>query len=369
MPSGRQTPICPRLGRQDWYPLVGEECRATRDEVAIYDQSNYGKLLVQGPDACRVLNWICANNVDVAPGQVVYTQWLNPRGGIEADATINRLDRDTFLVLTSPPSQIRDRYWLKRHIPHDARAVVTDVTHSYAMYGIMGPKSRELLQGLTDADLSNEGFPFATSREIDIGYAKITATRLTFVGELGFEALVSTDMASYFYEQVMASGAKLGIRHAGLYALLACRLERGYRLLGHDITEDDSPLAAGLGFAVAWDKLGGFLGRSGLESHRGKIPTNRLVQVRLDDASDSAPILEHNEPIWRNAERVGVISSGGWGFRVEASLGAGYVACPEGVTTDWMDKGRFEVEVALKRYPARVQFKPFYDPSGARIRM
>ena len=369
MPPERRTEIRQKLGRQDWYPLVGGECRATRDAVAIYDQSNYTKLLVQGPDACRALNWICANDVDVAPGKVVYTPWLNPRGGIEADTTINRLDRDTFLVFTSPPSQIRDGYWLKRHIPEEARVVVTDVTNSYAMYGIMGPRSRELLQGLSDADLSNEAFPFATSREIDVGYAKITATRLTFVGELGFEALVSADMAGYFYEQIMAAGAKLGIRHAGLYALLACRLERGYRLLGHDITEDDTPLEAGLGFAVAWDKPGGFLGKSAIEPHRGKAPINRLVQVRLEDTSNSAPILEHNEPIWRNGERVGVISSGGWGFRVDASLGTGYVACAEGVITDWIETGRFEVEVALKRHPARVQFKPFYDPAGDRIRM
>jgi len=368
-PPGRQTEIRPKLGRQDWYPVVGEECRATRDAVAIYDQSNYAKLLVQGPDACRALNWICANNVDVAPGKVVYTPWLNPRGGIEADTTINRLDRDAFLVLTSPPSQVRDRHWLQRHIPTDARVVVTDVTNSYAMFGIMGPKSRELLQGLSDADLSNEAFRFATSREIDIGYAKITATRLTFVGELGFEALVSTDMAAYFYEQVVAAGAKLGLRHAGLHALLACRLERGYRLLGHDITEDDTPLEAGLGFAVAWDKPGGFLGKSALEPSRGKTPRNRLVQIRLEDTSDAAPILEHNEPIWRNGERVGVISSGGWGFRVDASLGTGYVACAEGVTADWIDEGSFEVEVALRRFPVRVQLKPFYDPEGDRLRM
>src|SRR6185369_1350501 len=172
-------------------------------------------------------------------------------------------------------------------------------------------------QKMSDADLSNGAFPFGTSRRIDFGYIQVVATRLTYVGELGYEILVSADMAAYFYEQVLAAGQELGIRHAGLHALLACRLERGYRLLGHDIAEDDTPIEGGLGFAVAWDKPKGFLGKSAIERRRREQPTTGLVHLRLEDASVTAPILEHNEPIWRNGELVGVVSSGGWGFRLE----------------------------------------------------
>ena len=370
MPRSGSVTIRPKLGHQDWYPRAREECCATRDAVAFYDETSLAKILVQGPGACRALNWISANNVDVPIGRVVYTQWLNTRGGIEADLTINRLAEEAFLVVTTPASQVRDIDWLRRHSPEDPHFTFTDVTNGYAMFGVMGPKSRELLQGLTDSNLSNDAVPFATSREIDLGYALVRATRLTYVGELGYELLVPTEFAAHVYEQLMVAGASFGIRHAGLYALSACRIERAYRHLGHDITEDDTPLEAGLGFAVAWDKPGGFLGRDSLLRQRErKSLTDRLVQVRLRDCSGTAPILEHNEPVWRDNVRVGAVTSGGWGFRIEASLGMAYLHNSDGISTDWITDGHYEVEVAMERYPAEVQLRPFYDPAGDRIRM
>lgn len=367
---GQKPKINYKLGRQDWYPQVRDECLATRDAVALYDQSNYSRYLVQGKDACRALNWICANDVDVAPGRVVYSQWLNQRGGIEADVTVNRIAHDAFLLISAPPSQVRDVYWFRKQVPAEMNVTISDVTSAYAMFGIMGPKSREMLQQLTDVDLSDNRFPFATSREIDLGYAIIRATRLTYVGELGYELLVSTDLASYVYEKLTEAGELFGLRHAGSYALGACRLERAYRHFGHDITEDYSPIEAGLSFAVGWKKPDDFMGRKALEEARAKgLPRARLVAVRLEGDSEDAPILQHNEVIWRDGVRVGYITSGGWGFRVNASLGIGYVKNPAGVDPEWIKSGRYEIEATLRKYPARVQIKSYYDPDGARIRM
>ncbi|WP_245416777.1 GcvT family protein [Undibacter mobilis] len=359
-----------KLGRQDWHAQVQEECLATRDSVVLYDQSNYSRFLVQGRDACRALNYLCANDVDVEPGRVVYSQWLNERGGIEADITATRLAADRYILTSAPPSMVRDVYWFRKHVPSEWNVTIADVTAGYAMFGIMGPKSREMLQQLTDADLSNEAFPFATSREIDLGFAIVRATRLTYVGELGYELLVSADMAAYVYETLVQAGAAYDMRHAGSYALGACRLERAYRHFGHDITEDYSPIEAGLSFAVAWQKPGDFLGRKSLEMRRGRgAPQRRLVTVQIEDKSEDAPILAHNEVIWRNGERVGYITSGGWGFRVSASLGMGYVKNPSGVSLAWIESGKYEIEAALRKYPAKVQLKPFYDPNGDRIKM
>ena len=359
-----------KIGRQDWYPQAQEECAATRDSVALYDQSNYSRYLVQGKDACRALNHLCANEVDVEPGKVVYSQWLNERGGIEADITAIRLAADEYMLVSAPPSMVRDVYWFLKHIQSEWNANITDVTAVYALFGVMGPKSREMLQQLTDADLSNAAFPFATSREIDLGFAVVRATRLTYVGELGFELLVSADMAAYVYETLVQAGVAYGMKHAGSYALGACRLERAYRHFGHDITEDDSPIEAGLSFAVAWRKQADFLGRKALEAARGTgAPGKRLVNVRLEDTSHDAPILVHNEVIWRNGERVGYVTSGGWGFRLGASLAMGYVKNAAGVDAGWLGSGVYEIEVALRKYPARIQLKPFYDPNGERIKM
>jgi glycine cleavage system aminomethyltransferase T len=230
----------------------------------------------------------------------------------------------------------------------------------------MGPRSRDLLQALSGEDFSGAAFPFATSREIEIGYARVRASRITYVGELGWEIYVPAEFALHVFERIALAGEAFGLRHAGYHAMNSCRTEKGYRHFGHDIGIEDTPLEAGLGFAVAWDKPGGFIGQDALLRAREQgTPARRLVQVRLED---DAKLLYHEEPIWRDGQIVGAITSGMYGHRLGASLGMGYVRHEGGVTREWLAEGGFEVEVAWQRVPARLQLEPFYDPEGARVR-
>jgi glycine cleavage system aminomethyltransferase T len=345
---------------------------AVRDAVALFDQTCFAKFLVQGADACSILNRLSTANVDVAPGRIVYTQWLNERGGIEADLTITRLSPSEFMVVTSAICQTRDLAWLRRAIEAqpDARCTVADVTSGVAMLGVMGPRSRELLQRLSGADLSNAAHPFGHSKEIEIGYAKVRASRITYVGELGWELYFSAEHCLDVYEQLLAAGAPLGLTLAGYHAMGACRVEKGYRHWSHDIGDEDTPLEGGLGFTVAWDKPGGFVGLEALLAQKARgVLTKRLVQVMLDDSSDAAPMLYHEEPILRDGAIVGSIRSGAWGHRLGRSIGMGYVSCDSGVTPDWLASGRWEIEVACRRYAGRVQLQPWYDPANSRIKM
>jgi glycine cleavage system aminomethyltransferase T/glycine/D-amino acid oxidase-like deaminating enzyme len=358
-------------GRQNWFDACREESLAVRDAVALFDQSCFPKFLVQGPDACAILNEMSTAQVDVPPGRIVYTQWLNDRGGIEADLTITRLTEREFMVVTSAVCQTRDLAWLRRHLEDrpEARCTVTDVTSGVAMIGVMGPRSRELLQRLSGANLADDAHPFGWSREIEIGYARVRASRITYVGELGWELYLPTEHCLDVYERLLEAGAPLGLRHAGYHAMGACRVEKGYRHWSHDIGDEDTPLEAGLGFTVAWDKPAGFVGRDALLAQRGQgTLTRRLVQVMLEDASPDAPLLYHEEPIVRDGVIVGSIRSGAWGHRLERSIGMGYVACDSGVTPDWLQTGAWEVEVANRRHRCRVQLRAWYDPANERIR-
>ncbi len=358
-------------GRQNWFAACADECRAVREAVALFDQASFAKFLVQGVDACAVLNRLSTANLDVQVGRIVYTQWLNERGGIEADLTITRLTEREFLVVTSAICQTRDLAWLRRHLEPlaDARCTVTDVTAGVAMLGVMGPNSRALLEGLSGADLSNAAHPFGQSREIEIGYARVRASRITYVGELGWELYIPGEQVLDVYERVLEAGAAFGLRHAGYHAMAACRVEKGYRHWSHDIGDEDTPLEAGLGFTVAWEKPGGFQGREALLAQRARgTPPKRLVQVMLVDASESAPLLYHEEPILRDGMIVGSIKSGAWGHRLGRSIGMGYVSCVEGVTPQWLEAGRWQVEVAGVPHEARVQLRPWYDPTGERIK-
>jgi glycine cleavage system aminomethyltransferase T len=358
-------------GRQNWFDACRAECEAVRDAVGLFDQTCFAKFLVQGRDACAVLNQLSTSNVDVPAGRIVYTQWLNDRGGIEADLTITRLAEREFMVVTSAICQTRDLAWLRQALAArpDAHCTVTDVTSGVAMLGVMGPRSRDLLQTLSGADLSNERHPFGHSREIEIGYARVRASRITYVGELGWELYLPAEHCLDVYEQLLAAGAPLGLKHAGYHAMGACRVEKGYKHWSHDIGDEDSPLESGLGFTVAWDKPGGFTGRDALLAQKAAGPLKRrLVQVMLDDASDSAALLYHEEPIVRDGAIVGSIRSGAWGHRLGRSIGMGYVSCDEGVTAEWLASGRWEVEVACRRHACRVQTQPWYDPRNERIR-
>lgn len=360
-------------GRPSWFDAVGEECRAMAQGVGLFDQSSFPKFLVEGRDACAVLNRISANQVDVEPGRTVYTQWLNERGGIEADLTVTRLSDTQFWVVTAGGAQTRDFAWLKAHIPDDAHCVAVDITSGLPMIGLMGPNSRALLEKLSGADLSNEAFPFGASKELEIGYGKVRANRLTYVGELGWEIYIPAEFAQNVYEAIVAAGGDFGLTHCGYFAMSSCRTEKGYRHWGHDIGDEDTPLQAGLGFAVAWDKPGGFIGREALLAERAERDAKgaldrRLVQIMIRESGKNAPMLYHEEPILRDGQVVGSITSGAWGHRINASIGMGYVACKDGVTQDWISSGNWEVEVAWKRYPIDLQFKPWYDPKSDRVK-
>ena len=353
-------------GRQNWFPYSAEEHRAVREGVGLFDQTSFGKILVQGRDAERALGRICTADVAVEPGRIVYTQWLNERGGVESDVTVTRLAEDRFMVVTTGTSTIRDLDWLRREIPQDAHVAVTDVTSAEAVISIMGPRSRELLASMSDADLSNEGFPFATAREIDLGLALARASRVTYVGELGWELYVPTEFAIHVYDAIALAGEAFGLRHAGYHALNSLRIEKAYRHWGHDISEEDTVLEAGLGFTVAWDKPGGFLGREALLRQREAGVRRRLAVLTLDGAE---PLLFHNEPVWRDGVLVGRITSAMFGHTVGRAIGLGYVRRDDGpVTAEWLAAGTYEIEIASERFPASASFRAPYDPTNGRIR-
>ncbi|MDR5655208.1 GcvT family protein [Ruixingdingia sedimenti] len=354
--------------RPSWFENVRRECLTTAQDVAIFDHTCFVKYRVEGPDALAVLEHLSANRIDVPVGRVVYTQWLNDAGGIEADVTITRLAETEFLVVTVAVSQRRDLSWLRRHIPEGARVMVCDITSGLPMLAVMGPKARELLRRVSPDDLSNAAFPFGTSREIDLGHARVRASRLTYMGELGYELYVEAEFAAHVYDTLIEAGRDLGLGHAGFFALNALRMEKGYRHWGHDIGEEDTPYQAGLGFAVALDKPGGFIGREALARQKAAGPLQRrMVQLKLT-GGDHPPLMYHHEPILRDGAIVGSVMSGAYGFRVDASLGLGYVTAPGGVTQDWLASGRFEVEIAMRPWPVEVQFGPWYDPRGERIK-
>jgi 4-methylaminobutanoate oxidase (formaldehyde-forming) len=357
-------------GRQNWFPCAEHEAKALMTRCAFFDQSSFAKFMVEGADAAKVLNRVSAADVDVAPGRVVYTQWLNERGGIEADLTVSRLAEDRFLVVTGAAQQTRDLAWLRRHTPAEARCVTTDITSGLPMLALMGPTSRDLLARVSGGDFSNTAFAFGTTREIEVGFARLRASRLTYVGELGFELYIPAEFAAHVFETIWQAGADFGLTPAGMHTMNNARMEKAYRHWGHDIADEDTPLEAGLGFAIAWDKPSGFIGREALLRQRSRpAQPKRLVCLALKDASAAAPMIYHEEPIYRDGVIVGSTTSGAWGHRVGLSLGLGYVNNESGVTRDWLASGTWEIELAWKRHPAQVQFDAFYDPKGLRIKV
>jgi 4-methylaminobutanoate oxidase (formaldehyde-forming) len=344
-------------GRQNWFEYSAAEHHAVRNAVGLFDQSSFGKYILAGADAEAVLNRICANDVAVPVGRVVYTQWLNERGGIEADLTVTREAEDRYLIVTSAASQTRDLAWLQRHIPADARATAVDVTSGFGVLGVMGPRARDLLSRLTDADMTNQSFPFGTSQMIDLGYARVRASRITYVGELGWELYVPTEFVQDVFDRIMAEGDSVGLVLAGYHAMNSLRMEKCYRSWGHDITDAETPLEAGLGFVVAWNKRGGFIGRDALLRQREAGVKQRMMHFAL---SDPGKLLYHNEPIWRDGKLVGRTTSGMFGHTIGKPLALGYVPVADG--------GHYEIEVAGERITAEATLKPFHDPASARIR-
>jgi 4-methylaminobutanoate oxidase (formaldehyde-forming) len=352
-------------GRPNWFANVAREHKAVREAVGLFDQSSFGKFLLQGPDAEAVIGRLSANEVSVPAGRVVYTQWLNAQGGIEADLTVTRLDETSFMVVTAAATQTRDLAWARANTPFDARATWTDVTSAYATLSVMGPRSRDLLQSLTPNDLSNEAVPFGNSAIIELGYALVRATRITYVGELGYELCVPTEFARGVYDVVAEAGRAFGLRHAGYQALDTLRLEKGYRHWGHDIGPEDTPLESGLGFAVRLGKAIDFIGREALRPRKDKPVTRRLVSFLLQD---TAHLLFRDEPIWQDGRRVGRIMSGSFGHTLGASIGLGWTNVPDGNAAAQISAGGFEIEIAGERIAATASLAPFYDPKGLRIR-
>ncbi|MFQ5971170.1 MAG: FAD-dependent oxidoreductase [Alphaproteobacteria bacterium] len=364
-PAGVEPRYTYSYGRQNWFAYSAEEHKAVRNAVGLFDQSSFAKFLVRGADAEPVLQRICANDVAVPVGRIVYTPWLNERGGIEADLTLTRLSEDAYLVVTGAAVARRDLSWLERHIPGNARVAVADVSSAYAVLGVMGPRSRELLGALSGVDLSNDAFPFSTSQEIELGLARVLALRITYVGELGWELYVPAEEARGVYDALLAEGKRMGLRLAGMHALDSLRIEKAYRHWGHDITDEDTPLEAGLGFACRMDKNVPFIGREALLRQAETGVSKRLVQFAL---ADPAPLLYHDEPIYRDGRLVGRLTSGSYGHTLGRAVGLGYVHNPDGATAAFVASGSYEIEIACERFPAHASLEPLHDPAGQSIR-
>jgi 4-methylaminobutanoate oxidase (formaldehyde-forming) len=351
--------------RQNWFDAVGREHKACRERVAIFDQTSFAKFLLVGRDTEAALSWIAANDVAKPPGHLVYTQMLNGRGGIECDLTVGRLSPSEYYIVTGTGFATHDFDWISRSIPDGLDARLIDVTSSHAVLSVMGPRSRDVLQGLTEHDVSNSGFPFGRVKRITIAGAPVLALRVTYVGEFGFELHIPVEFAVSVYDALMAAGRPHGIANAGYRAIESLRLEKGYRAWGADIGPDHSPLVAGLGWAVKLKSNTPFQGRAALEAQA----TKKLPRLLAGFAADPSIVLLGRETIYRDGKRVGWLTSGGYGYTVGRSIGYGYVRDPEnGVDRDKLLSGRYELEVATMRVPAEIFFDPLYDPTMSRIK-
>ncbi len=356
-------------GKQNWFEASGRECEAVRNAVGLFDQTSFANFSVSGPDALAVLNHMSGNEIDVPVGRAVYTQWLNDQGGIEADLTVTRRGEQDFLVVTAAAAATRDWAHLRR-AARGREVTISDDTDQIAMLGLMGPNSRAVLSQLTEAPLDNDSFGFGWSQTIPVktadGLIDVFALRMTYVGELGWELYVPYDRAVALHDALVDAGAAHGLRHAGYHAMNTLRLESGYRHWGHDITDCDTPIEAGLGFAVAWDKVGGFRGREALLTQRAQPRHKRLIQFRLEDPDR---LVYHDEPILRDGVIVGRTSSGMWSYVEDRALAMGYLEHGDGVTQDWLDAGEFAIEVATEVIPATPSIRSFYDPTNQRVRI
>ena len=352
--------------RQDWFEFHAAEHRAVRSAVALFDLSSMSKFLVQGPDAEATLNLLSGNNIAVPVGQCVYTQWMNARGGIQADVTVTRLAEDRFLVVAAEMFHRRVEAILHRGSAVDARVQVTDVTSGYTLLSVQGPGSRDLLSEVTLADLDNAAFPYYTAQQIDLHHGLGLALRMSFVGELGWELYVPTEFALNVYDRIIEVGSEFGLLHAGMETLESTRTEAGRLDYGLDMENSDSPLEAGLGFAVDFDKPGGFVGREVLLAQREERPyKSRLVQFLLEDPE---PLLYGEEPILRDGDPVGYLRSGAYGHTLGGAMGFGYVEDEAGVTADFVKAGNFEIQVAGACYSAKASLRSMYDPQNLRVR-
>jgi len=365
-PKGVEPKDVYTYGRQNWFPYVGIEHKACRDNVVVIDQTSFAKFLMVGKDAEAALSWICANDVAVRPGRLVYTQMLNERGGIECDLTVSRLDDDCYYIVTGTGFATHDFHWIRKHIPDGLDARLIDVTSSNGVLSLMGPKARNVLASVTEADVGNAAFPFGHQREIMIAGTPVRALRVTYVGELGWELHMPPDSLASVYDTLMKAGAPHGIRNAGYRAIESLRLEKFYRAWSSDISPDHSPLEAGMGWAVKLKKNVPFLGREALARQAMKRLPKLLACFTVDDPSI---VLLGRETIFRNGKQVGWLSSGGYGYTLATNIGIGYVRDKEnGVSPEDVLSGTYELEIACERYPAKVSLEPLYDAKMTRIK-
>jgi sarcosine dehydrogenase len=351
------------FGRPNWFDAVGEEHRACRERVALFDASSFAKFLLVGHDAEAALSWICANDVSHRPGRVIYTQMLNARGGIECDLTVTRLAQDAYYIVTGTGFATHDFAWIARYLPEPADARLLDVTSAFAVLPIMGPLARDLLARVTSDDVSNATLPFGRWRALGIAGAPVRALRVTYVGELGYELHVPSELALTVYDALVEAGRELGLAHAGYRAIESLRLEKGYRAWGADIGPDHTPLEAGLDFAVKLATQQPFLGREALERQRAEGLSKQLVCFTV------APeiVLLGRETIYRDGVPVGWLGSGGFGYTIGRGIGYGYVRHPR-IDRDWLLAGHYQLEVATERVEATLHLAPLYDSNGSRIR-
>ncbi len=349
--------------RQNWFDNQRDEHMAVRTGVGLFDMTSFGKIRVEGRDACTFLNRLCANQIDVPTGRIVYTQMLNRKGGIESDLTVTRLSETAFLLVVPGATLQRDLAWLRKNLDEEF-AVITDVTAAESVLSLMGPKSRELIQKVSPNDFSNAAHPFGTAREIEIGMGLARAHRVTYVGELGWELYVSTDQTAHVFEALEEAGADIGLKLCGIHTLDSCRIEKAFRHFGHDITDEDHVLEAGLGFAVKADK-GDFIGRDAVLRKQEAGLDRRLVQFRL---AEPEPLLFHNEAVVRDGKIVGTITSGNYGHFLGGAIGLGYVPCKGESAADVLGSS-YEIEIAGRRVKAEASLSPMYDPKAERVRM
>ena len=349
-------------GRQNWFDNVAREHRAIRTGVGIYDMSSFGKLRVEGREAEAFLNYVCGGDMSGPVGKITYTQFLNKAGGIEADVTVTRLAETAYLVVTPAATRLADETWLRRHVG-DRNVVITDVTAGEGVLAVMGPHARAVMQAVSPQDFSNDANPFGTAQQIELGMGLARVHRVSYVGELGWEIYVSADMAAHAFESLWQAGQAQGMVLCGMHMMDGCRMEKGFRHFGHDITCEDHVLEAGLGFAVKTDKPN-FIGRAAVLTKRQAGLETRLVQFKL---TDPEPMVYHNEPILRDGEIVGYLSSGAYGHHLGAAIGLGYVPC-KGETPAQVLASRYEIDVAGVKVRAEASLRPIYDPTSQRMK-
>jgi 4-methylaminobutanoate oxidase (formaldehyde-forming) len=354
------------FGKPSWFAHWAAEHRAAREGVILMDMSFMSKFLVEGRDAGERLNWISANNVDGESGQITYTQWLDDAGKLWADLTVTKLADDRYWVVASDTVH-RNVHTQMRRAFDERHAFAADVTGAWAQLNVQGPRSRELMQLVTSADMSNEAFPFRAAREIDIGFARVLCIRITYLGELGYELYIPSEQALHVYDRLVAAGNQVGLVHAGLKTLASCRMEKAYRDYGHDIDNTDTILEAGLGFAADLKKPGGFLGKEAVLAQKAAGPLKkRLLQILVKDPD---ALLFHAEPVLRDGKPVGYIRAASYGHTLGGAVGLAMISADVAIDAKWIEAGRWEVQIANDKFPAVASLKPLYDPENKRVKM